>query len=774
MKNRVEILAPAGSMEALKAALLAGANAVYLGGEKFSARAKAANFSLAELKEALHLAHLRNVKIYVTVNILLGDSEMEDALTFTETLYKMGVDGIIVQSPGFAYLVKQKFPNLEIHGSTQMTVNNYYGAKLLQELGYSRVVLARETPLEEVEKIRNNTDLEIEVFIHGALCVCYSGQCLMSSMIGGRSGNRGACAQPCRKSYEMISKEKKGLAERKYYLSPKDLNTLDTVKKIIEKGATSLKIEGRMKRPQYVYEIVTAYRKALSGTITCQDEENVGQIFNRGFTKGLYHGDFGKNFITEDRPDNRGIVVGRVLSRENRDYWVEFSKDIVKGDGLEFQNEKGYHGWKAKGYFQRGKHRIHLPCPIKVGSSIRRTLSLTLEDQLGERLRHKRAYRPLSMEVTIEVGKKPHIVLKSGEYKVEHSLDICVERAVNSVLTKEKIEANLLKLQDTIFTLTNINLTVKGDPFLRVSDINRLRRESIAMLEQEILKVCDRKIRTFQWDTVPIHSALSETKVFVFSKEQLDHLDLSRLDQLIIPWESLSQFFLEALSKQVNISISFQKIYSTEELEEIYCLLKDMKFITGLYLNNLSQVEKFRDLPFEKYGDIGLNIFNISDLHLFRSLGLKKAVLSLELSISQIRELAQSKAMPLEIIAYGRPVVMTMEHCPYALVKGCIHNDNCSLCQFKNYYLRDEKGVDFEVRRNGHLTEILNSYPIFLEQEVKELKNLGITTILLGDDFINQVISSYEGLKETELREEIIKKYHNVTRGHYYRGVMNE
>ena len=274
-----ELLAPAGSMESLYAAVENGANAVYLGGKLFNARQNASNFGYEEIKEAIAYAHLNRVKVYVAINILIDDREMDKALDYIKFLYEEDIDAIIVQDLGLAKLVRELFPTLNIHASTQMTINNLEGVKFLEDLGFTRVVLARETPLEEIKRIRRASSIELEGFIHGALCVSYSGQCLMSSVIGGRSGNRGRCAQPCRMPYSIVDKEGELLDDWQelHLLSPKDLNTLDYIKELIEAGIKSLKIEGRMKRPEYVATIVETYRKAIDGNIRISEKNKIGR-----------------------------------------------------------------------------------------------------------------------------------------------------------------------------------------------------------------------------------------------------------------------------------------------------------------------------------------------------------------------------------------------------------------------------------------------------------------------------------------------------------------
>ena len=304
-KNKgIELLAPVGTMESLHAAVQNGADAVYLGGKIFSARQYAANFNTDELAEAVKYAHLRGSKVYVTVNILLENKELEEAVDYIKYLYEIDVDGLIVQDLGLAYLIKCLFPDFELHGSTQMTINNLEGVLFLENMGFKRVVLARELSIDEIKHIKDCSTIELEGFIHGALCVCYSGQCLMSSIIGGRSGNRGTCAQPCRMPYSIVSLNDGELAnsklEKKHLLSTKDLCTIENMEQVVDSGLETLKIEGRMKRPEYVALVVSKYRNALdrgSSAISEEDKEELLQIFNRGFTKGYLFGDFGKGFI---------------------------------------------------------------------------------------------------------------------------------------------------------------------------------------------------------------------------------------------------------------------------------------------------------------------------------------------------------------------------------------------------------------------------------------------------------------------------------------------
>lgn len=336
-----ELLAPVGHMEALKAAIFAGADGVYLGGKEFNARINAANFSRDELVEAVEYCHIFGVRIYVTINILLKDKELKQVLEYIHFVYKIGVDALIIQDIGLFYLIKRIFPNLPLHSSTQMFIHGLPGAKLLEELGFERIVLARELTAIEIKHIVDHTKAEIKIFNHGAMCVCYSGQCLMSSMIGGRSGNRGSCAQPCRKPYELWQNGK--LVDAGHVLSPKDLNTLDIISNLIETGAHSFKIEGRKKSAEYVFTVVSAYRKIIDASfygkeLRLSEKEmlDIEQVFNRKFTQGYFLQDklTQEEFIAKDNPKKRGVLLGTISIVKNNYAVVKLENHIAVGDGL--------------------------------------------------------------------------------------------------------------------------------------------------------------------------------------------------------------------------------------------------------------------------------------------------------------------------------------------------------------------------------------------------------------------------------------------------------
>lgn len=778
-KSKYELLAPAGDMAALKAAVSAGANAVYLGYDEFSARAKAKNFNKEELREAINYAHLRDVKIYVTFNILIADFEIKRAMERVKMLYDLGVDALILQDLGIAREIRKNFPDFEVHASTQMAVNNFYGAKFLKEMGFSRVVLARETPLFELEKIKE-LDIDVETFIHGALCVSYSGECLMSSMIGGKSGNRGECAQACRKSYEILDFDKNKIGKRLYYISPKDLNTLDDVAKIINSGGYSLKIEGRMKNPEYVYTVVSSYKKSLENKLSQEDKDDTEQVFNRGFTKGLFNGDFGNDFISSDRPDNRGIEIGKVIDARKNYAKVIFDEDVFEGDGLEFISNSGRFGMRSNSFYEANiPHEINLfKVPI-LNSKINRTFSKKLYEKVDEKIENFDYKRELDIDLRIKIGERPLIKVKSGDLSANFELDRVVEVAKKSGLDRDRVIENISKTGDSIFQVKNINLDLDDNAFLPISAINELRREVTKILEDKILNgAIDRfeiennlEKKKFERQN---KDKKSKIKVFFNKFKDLENSSLNDIDEIIIRAKDLEKFNKKFKSREVSIYLD--KFYSYYELEKLREYILKNQNVRGIWINNLSEYYIFKDDGLEINGDIGINVFNRLTSDFFRDLGLNSITLSPELNSSQIQKIVNKNDTELNLISYGRLPVMTMKHCPFSIIKNCKDEKSCPTCRYKNYLLRDEKNVDFEVLRQNTFTEIFNSYPILLDGYVNRLLDNKVNLLILADEFTDEIIKLYKNYKEEDfknIKKKLEDKYQQVTKGHINRGIVS-
>jgi putative protease len=804
VNNNIELLAPVGSMESLHAAIQNGANAVYLGGKLFSARHYASNFDFEELKEAVSYAHLRGVKVYVTSNILMDNSEIEEVIDYIKFLYEIDVDAIIVQDLGLANLIIELFPGLDVHGSTQMTINNLPGAELLQDMGFTRVVLARETPINEIKHIHKNTPIELEAFIHGALCVSYSGQCLMSSMIGGRSGNRGKCAQPCRMPSTLVDDKGSVIKEwdKKHILSPRDLNTLEDIEEIVESGIISLKIEGRMKRPEYVATVVKNYRKALdegSKNLSIDDKRDVEQIFNRGFTKGLMFGDFGKDLITVDRPDNRGILLGTVARADKYNIFVLLQEDIDEGDGLEFITEKGeYKGMKAPFSGKRGTTmKLEKPGYILNGSSVYKTSSVKLLNDAKASYQVEKIKNPIDMEININIDDNPKLMIMYRGKMVTAVAEAKVERSERVSLTKEKVIEQLSKLGDTTYSLNNININLDEGAYLPVSTLNLLRREAIEKLDKLVDNMNHRKpideeeynikrksYFKYQGKKKDLENKIS---VRVNTVEQFNQLDLNKLDRVYLGfYENIEKAVNKVQEQGKEVYIWTDKILYQKELDKLGELIDSLKEnINGISVSNLGSLKYMQDrYNVRIHGDIGLNVFNSYSLNYLKDAGLGSITLSPELNLNQIKKINEHSDAFTEAIVYGYLPVMVTKHCPMSLVKGCKNDKGCESCQYaKGYGIKDRMNITFKMDRRDGFTNIYNSVPLMVLDSLKQIYNSGVSMARIDFTTESKNIRSIQrafydyskGIIDDNGAREFIESFRentSITNGHYFRGIL--
>ena len=507
MPHDIELLAPAGTWEALEAAVNAGANAVYLGGKAFGARAYASNFDRDEMEKAVYFCHMHHVRLYVTVNTLVDDKELPELEDYLVFLHNAGVDGIIVQDMGVIRAAQEIVPGLPLHASTQMTVTNSAGVRFAGEHGIVRVVPARELSLSDLDKACA-TGLEIEAFIHGALCVCYSGQCLMSSLIGGRSGNRGRCAQPCRLPYTLVDKNGKDLLAGKdagqYLLSPKDLNTLQVLPRMIEAGVVSYKIEGRMKRPEYVAVVVDAYRRAMDSykaghyAVPQKDLDNIEQIFNRDFTTAYLEKHQGRLMMSDRRPNNRGVLIGRVqkLNQDHTKAVVKLEKALHTGDGLEFWVKVGGRvGTVVNALRVNGKTvetasagtlvEIDVPKGVRLNDRVFRTLDSELMAYAGQFYGEKNKKRiPVAATVTVHMGSPLTVALTDPEGNTGCGVtEFVAEPARKHALDEAAVRKQIDRMGTTEYVLAALETDIDEGVMVPMSEINEARRKACEALD---------------------------------------------------------------------------------------------------------------------------------------------------------------------------------------------------------------------------------------------------------------------------------------------------
>jgi U32 family peptidase len=517
-----ELLAPAGSIDALKAGVNAGADAVYLSGKRFGARQFAANFSEREMSEAIVYAHLRGVKVFVTVNTLIKDKELLQVAKYLMKLYEIGVDAVIVQDVGLARLAKELVPDLPLHSSTQMTIHNQEGVKWAAEHGFERVVLAREMKLADIKKLAQKLKkrVELEVFVHGALCYSYSGQCLLSSFIGGRSGNRGMCAQPCRKIYQLVRGKtdlygkpiditELALEEDHYLLSTKDLSLYNHLNRICRASLDSIKIEGRMRSPEYVATVISVYRQTLDSICRGKWKKREKELsklkltFNRGFTKGYILGANYEFLMGRNSPGNRGLYLGEVIDynqvRRETIIHMESSVKPEKGDGILFKSAKTGNLWGAVLEYsppvENDRIFLKLRKTIKVGSKVFITRKKSLINEAQEVIKNPKLPHSLPLDVFIswnhEYTPMVRVLVKYPKGKnidIKFKADFSMKKAIKHPLTKDIILKQLKKTGGTPFIIRKVEMEYPGDLFTSLSNLNHLRREILERVQNQILE----------------------------------------------------------------------------------------------------------------------------------------------------------------------------------------------------------------------------------------------------------------------------------------------
>ncbi|MCY6370525.1 U32 family peptidase [Clostridium ganghwense] len=785
--KKVELLAPAGSLESLYAAVQNGADAVYLGGTKFSARAYASNFDEETMTKAVEYCHLYNVKVYITVNTSMKQNEIGEALEYIKFLYEIGVDALIIQDTGIAELVRRNFPDFEIHASTQMTVHNGEGALLLKKLGFSRIVLSRELSLEEIKYISKDLDIETEIFIHGALCISYSGQCLMSSLIGGRSGNRGRCAQPCRLPYGIINKTT-GKGKKGYVLSPKDICTIENIKDIIESGASSLKIEGRMKRPQYVAGVVSAYRKAIDEA-SCQlnyekqsnfkveeEKKKLLQLFNReGFSKAYLFGNTGRDMMSYRFPKNTGVQIGKV----NKDLTIELKENISIRDGIRFGDD-GFTIFKiVKGSKNVEEafigDRVKLkPTKYKSGDILYKTSDVKLLDDLSKS--YSDIYEKknnLKLNVKFKIGDPVTLetIYKDKSFKVSGEE---VQKALKKPLEKEKVIKNLNKTGDTAFSFIEISFETFEEGFIPVSSINALRRELIdkigEYIKNEGKRTLNKGLDLNVTSKKELKSQINGPIVVVTTKEQLKAAEECNIDNIAV------ELFMRDYDidfKNINCPNVYIKT-STIIKEEFNNVCREIEeklpYIKGIITSNLGIISKLKEKTLI-IGDYKLNSFNSYCMEFYKDI-LDIATISVELNKKEIGNLVKKAPLPTSIIVYGRTELMVSEYCPIGSAFGeKTGKTACSgECTKGSFVLKDRKGEEFPVKTDKYCrSHIYNGSAINLIPNLEEIKGLNVELYRLDftDESYEETLSILKGYKNESYEGE----FKGFTRGHFKRGV---
>ena len=781
--EKVEILAPAGSMESLVAAINKGADAVYLGGNKFSARAYASNFDNDNMLKAVDYAHSYDVKIYVTLNTILKENEIEEAVRYVGYLYEIGVDALIIQDLGLLKRIKEDFPLMEVHASTQMTIHNGEAAVYFKDKGFHRIVLSREMTLEEIKYISKDLGIETEMFVHGAICVAYSGQCLMSSMIGGRSGNRGRCAQPCRMEYTLRG-EKSG-ETKGHLLSPKDMCTIEDVEDIVETGVYSLKIEGRMKRAEYVAGVVDNYKKAVNKVLYNKKyDEQAGkrqllQLFNRsGFTNAYLKKNTGKDMMSFNSPKNSGISLGVVDKSGD----IVIKEDLAVGDGIRYR-DKGFtlskivhNGNEVKSAKRGDKVKLY-PIDYKKGDELFKSLNKQLFDELEEYLKPYTKKIPLNAVVNFAVDKPVAIKInyKGNDYEV---LGEVVQKAEKRPLDQERIKEALKKSGEVAFKIENIEFENFEDGFMRVSDLNNLRRDIIEKITKEVCRSYRRK-RPAKGDKSKVSSEKTNVEIICscITKEQVEALIEMKIENIAVDLFSREKnsvkkkdiLELAEKYKDINFYVKTSTIVKGEFNKVVNTIEEVSSYIKGIITSNVGIISKFKDKLYI-IGDYKLNIVNSQSLAFYQE-DVDVPTLSLELNRGEIKSLMKNANGNAAMVVYGKPELMISEYCPIGSTFGGRNKDSgCNgICSKDKFKLIDRVNEELRVMTDLYCRSyILNPVPLNIIDEIEELKGFGITTFRFDfrDETYKEVKNVISILKNGDAFDS--KEY---TKGHYRRGV---
>ena len=808
----MELLAPAGTMENFMAALESGADAIYLGGKVFNARAHAANFGIDELREAVRLAHILDVSVYVTVNILIGDTELKDLEQYIKDLDSIGVDAIIVQDLAVAEIAKRVAPNIHLHGSTQMTAATLDAVRFYESLGFTRVVLARELSLKEIQHICKHCKAEIEVFVHGALCVCYSGQCLMSSFIGGRSGNRGACAQPCRLPYELLDSKGESVLPKHeaYLLSPKDLNYSEHMNELVAAGVTSFKVEGRMKKVSYVRQVIGTYREILDeASIHENQRKALASGFNRGFSTAYLEDTVGRQMMTVVAPNHQGKPIGESYTKKG-DVYLSLTEPIEQGSLVKILQSNGsvtYYTvddeWTCvSDTLYKGRPAEGLAVgQLYLASTPKNTKSRGLQEFT----------RKYDMSVYLSVGSNGETNYTELTAILDSGLSVTVTNEyvpaiANKVPTSlEKVTEQLGRLGNTLFRLSYVDIP-DGPYMWPASVLNALRRDAVTALETALITHHVESWQALQvtgdvdydfkaqhelsYDTCPMISArvdeIEGVKAAISSGAQKIVFGGDRLSRTPYALSVYDEVARLCAQSDVICTFATPRVVKDDEVE---AYTHTLEAIVQAHPDSISihvpqALLWLRELGYTGAieADTGLNIFNTPTLHFWEQLHISCVNPSQELTLKQITELAKHSHVPIETMIHGYTEMMISEYCAIASFVGTGSKVNCPMpCVKESYSLKDRKGEIFPIRTDPYCRmHIMNSHEMDMRAYVPMLLQKGISILRVDGrhmkpSYVKDIVSQYVGIATGTMEappKKIDSQGESITRGHYFRGIL--
>ena len=725
----VELLSPVGDFDCLKAAVQNGADTVYFGANLFSARAFASNFDEENLEKAINYAKIRGVKTNLTLNTLIKNNEIAQAINLAKKAYEFGIDAIIVQDLGLARYLIKNFPGLNIHASTQMSVHNLDGVKTLEKLGFSRVVLARELNIDEITNICKNSNTEIETFVHGALCISYSGQCLFSSMIGGRSGNRGKCAQPCRLPYKLI--ENTNVIDNGFLLSPKDLCGLEFLPQLINAGVSCLKIEGRMKTPEYVATVTRIYRKYIDMVLNKhnfiideQDKKDLLQVFNRGgFSSGHLDTKPNNKLIYPQKPNNMGIFLGNIINFNNNKGYITFvtNETLKIEDKINIENNKNENfyytiselmknGKNIKQAIKNDKITIgRMKGDIFVGNKIYKISDKELSSSAIDSINKEN--KKVCLNCFISVKKNLPITVKIANYNgvsIDITSNIIPEKAINSPITKERLISQFSKTNNTPYCFKNFEIDLDDNLYISsLSCLNELRRQALSLYEGKLISKFKRTLNLPEIEQITSTTIkdIKNKKISLLLNilnNDFDYDKLKNIDKLYIPfkyfilkeYENILNKITQKFDTYIYMPVIIRENYKNLITNNLDSILDKYK-IKGFVLSNIGNFELLKGYK-NKYEFICNYTFNIyNDLTIDELKDASTITLSPELTESDIKNI--SSVVKTELIVYGKIPLMNSNYCLLGKSNKCYNSCDKKCNSSYKYYIKDRLGFLFRI-----------------------------------------------------------------------------
>ena len=720
----MKIVAPAGNMERFKAAISATADEIYLGLKGYGARRNADNFTLEELKEVIDYAHLRGSRIFLTLNTIMTNSEIEVLYPKLKELYNHGLDAIIVQDLGYADYLHKNFPSIEIHGSTQMTVANHYEINYLKELGFTRIVLPRELSFNEIKEIREKTDMELEVFVSGSLCISFSGNCYMSSFIGGRSGNRGMCAQPCRKEY------KTSCGEKSYFLSPKDqLYGFDEIKKLQEIGVESIKVEGRMKDVSYVYETVNYFRSLINGI---DKEENTPKLFNRGYSRGYFYNN-DKSIMNRDYSFNMGEKIGEVFGKN-----IKLTDDVVAGDGITFVSKdyKSLGGtYLNKAASKNEKISLNFPDGTKY---IFRNFNKRLNDEISKKLKttNKKLEINFEFEAKLNENLKLKIYLedenKNRILEIQEISEIKTQEAQKKSVTVDDVKEKISEIGDSEFSVKNIEVNIDENIFIPMSELKNLKRLTVEKFRQEILSYFRRDLD-------------EELKILnrEYYKLEIEKDEPKDLEIRVIVSNNEQEKFVKSVQDDFKIKKIYRRTYDIAKQGNLNSHNLENNLASNLY--ELLENENPNVML-----NWNMNIVNSYTMNVLeKNDKLESFIVSPEINFAKIRTLGKSK-LKKALLIYSKLKGMTVD---------------VDLADGKDEVITNKENDRFSIIRNEFGTELFLDKPLNIINIMEDIKKLNVDVVVL--EFTTETVDDMKKvLKQLKTRKGEYREY-NYKRGVY-------